>query len=217
LVLQPNGDKIADILAFKMITVSDMNQGRKQQNKKAISGSIRIIAGKHRGRKLPVLSAEGLRPTTDRVKETVFNWLMPYIHDVNCLDCFAGAGSLGFEALSRGAAQVTLVELNKSAAKQLESNKQLLKGDNVIIIQSNVLNYLQTRPSQQLDLVFIDPPFRQDLVSQTADLLERNWLAKNALIYVEMEVESNQQLPDTWQLIKEKVAGQVAYRLFQRV
>jgi len=217
LVLQPNGDKIADILAFKMITVSDMNQGRKQQNKKAISGSIRIIAGKHRGRKLPVLSAEGLRPTTDRVKETVFNWLMPYIHDANCLDCFAGAGSLGFEALSRGAAQVTLVELNKSAAKQLESNKQLLKANNLTIINDNVLNFLQTSVSQPLDLIFIDPPFRQNLVSQTAEKIENGWLADNALIYVEMEVESNQQLPDTWQLIKEKVAGQVAYRLFQRV
>jgi len=217
LVLQTNGDKIADILAFKMITVSDMNQGRKQQNKKAISGSIRIIAGKHRGRKLPVLSAEGLRPTTDRVKETVFNWLMPYIHDVNCLDCFAGAGSLGFEALSRGAAQVTLVELNKSAAKQLESNKQLLKANNLTIINDNVLNFLQTSCSQPFDLIFLDPPFRQNLVSQTAEKIENGWLADNALIYVEMEVESNQQLPDTWQLIKEKVAGQVAYRLFQRV
>jgi len=199
-----------------MITVSDMNQGRKQQNKKAASGNIRIIAGKHRGRKLPVLMAEGLRPTTDRVKETVFNWLMPYIHNANCLDCFAGAGSLGFEALSRGAAQVQLIELNKTAAKQLSLNKQLLKADNLLVGNINVLDFLKTQSTQNFDLVFIDPPFRQNLVTQTCELLENGWLAEQALIYVEMEADGSQQLPNNWQLLKEKIAGQVAYRLYER-
>ena len=194
-----------------------MNQGKKQQNKKAASGSIRIIAGKHRGRKLPVLMAEGLRPTTDRVKETVFNWLMPYIQDANCLDCFAGAGSLGFEAHSRGAAQVTLVELNKAAAKQLLANKQLLNADNIVVNSTDVLSFLKTQAPQSFDLVFIDPPFRQNLVTQTCELLNNGWLAEQALIYVEMEAEGNQQLPSNWQLLKEKVAGQVAYRLYQKV
>ena len=193
-----------------------MNQARKQQHKKATSGSIRIIAGKYRGRKLPVLMAEGLRPTTDRVKETLFNWLMPYIHDANCLDCFAGAGSLGFEALSRGAAMVNLIELNKNAAKQLLANKQLLKSTDVEICNANVLDFLKTQTSIKFDLVFIDPPFRQNLVSQTCELLEKDWLTEQALIYVEMEVEGSQQLPNNWQLLKEKIAGQVAYRLFQR-
>lgn len=195
-----------------------MNQGKKQLNKKVPLGSIRIIAGKHRGRKLPVLMAEGLRPTTDRVKETVFNWLMPYIHDANCLDCFAGAGSLGFEALSRGAAQVHLVELNKAAAKQLLANKQLLKADNMVVNNTDVLSFLKTQTPQSFELVFIDPPFRQDLVTQTCELLEGGWLAEQALIYVETETETegSQQLPSNWQLLKEKVAGQVVYRLFQR-
>jgi|TARA_R110001583_G_scaffold7158_7_gene35723 16S rRNA (guanine966-N2)-methyltransferase len=215
LVLRPNRDKIAAILAFNSIAVSDMNQGKKQHSKKAATGSIRIIAGKHRGRKLPVLMAEGLRPTTDRVKETVFNWLMPYIHDANCLDCFAGAGSLGFEALSRGAAKVTLIELNNTAAKQLQANKQLLSADNVIITNTNSLDFLKSSTKQHYDLVFIDPPFREGLVTQTAELLNKGWLANQALIYVEMEINSNQQLPENWQLLKEKVAGQVAYRLFQ--
>jgi 16S rRNA (guanine966-N2)-methyltransferase len=213
--LRPNRDKIAAILAFNSIAVSDMSQGKKQHNKKSATGSIRIIAGKHRGRKLPVLMAEGLRPTTDRVKETVFNWLMPYIHDANCLDCFAGAGSLGFEALSRGAAQVTLIELNNAAAKQLQANKKLLNADNVIVTNTNSLDFLKSSAKQHYDLVFIDPPFREGLVTQTAELLNNGWLAKQALIYVEMESESNQQLPNNWQLLKEKVAGQVAYRLFQ--
>jgi len=193
-----------------------MNQGRKQQNKKATSGSIRIIAGKHRGRKLPVLMAEGLRPTTDRVKETLFNWLMPYVHEANCLDCFAGAGSLGFEALSRGASKVSLIELNKNAAKQLLANKQLLKSDDLVICNANVLDFLNTQTPSKFDIVFIDPPFRQNLISQTCELLEDGWLTEQALIYVEMEAEGNQQLPNNWQLLKEKVAGQVAYRLYQR-
>lgn len=217
MVLRLNRDKIAAILAFNSIAVSDMSQGKKQHSKKAAIGSIRIIAGKHRGRKLPVLMAEGLRPTTDRVKETVFNWLMPYIHDANCLDCFAGAGSLGFEALSRGAAKVTLIELNNAAAKQLQANKQLLSADNVIVSNTNLLDFLKLSAKQPYDLVFIDPPFNEGLVTQTAELLNKGWLANQALIYVETEIHSTQSLPDNWQLLKEKVAGQVAYRLFQQI
>lgn len=193
-----------------------MNQARKQQNKKAASGNIRIIAGKYRGRKLPVLLADGLRPTTDRVKETLFNWLMPYINEAHCLDCFAGAGSLGFEALSRGAAKVKLIELNKNAAKQLLANQQLLKSTDLTVANTDVLNYLQTQVPVPYDLVFIDPPFRQNLVAQTCELLEQGWLHAQALIYVEMESEGSQQLPNNWQLLKEKIAGQVAYRLYQR-
>lgn len=194
-----------------------MNQGKKQASKKAVTGSIRIIAGKHRGRKLPVLMAEGLRPTTDRVKETLFNWLMPYINGANCLDCFAGAGSLGFEALSRGAAKVSLIELNKNAAKQLLANKQLLKADNVSVSNTNVLDFLKVPPTTSFDIVFIDPPFRQNLISSTCELLENGWLAEQALIYVEMESEGHHAIPNNWQLLKEKIAGQVAYRLYQRV
>lgn len=192
-----------------------MSQGKKQQKKKAASGSIRIIAGKHKGRKLPVLAAEGLRPTTDRVKETLFNWLMPYIHGANCLDCFAGAGSLGFEALSRGAANVHLIELNKEAAKQLSANKQLLKSDDIVVCNTDTLAFLKTQTPMPFDVIFIDPPFRQNLISQTSELLNKGWLSEQALIYVEMEAESDQALPGNWQLLKEKIAGQVAYRLYQ--
>lgn len=215
MVLIPIRDKIAAILASNTQAVSDMNQGKKQRSKKAATGSIRIIAGKHRGRKLPVMMAEGLRPTTDRVKETVFNWLMPYMHKANCLDCFAGAGSLGFEALSRGAEKITLVELNKSAFKQLQANKALLNADNLTVEQGDVLSVLAQQPKHTFDIVFIDPPFRQALVSKTAQLLTQGWLNNQALIYVEMESESEQPLPNNWQLLKEKVAGQVAYRLYQ--
>jgi 16S rRNA (guanine966-N2)-methyltransferase len=193
-----------------------MNKQRKQSAKSNNKGSIRIIAGKHRGRKLPVLMAEGLRPTTDRVKETVFNWLMPYIQDSICLDCFAGSGGLGFEALSRGAEQVHFVELNKTAVKQLQENQRLLKADNVTVTQGDVLNFINNN-AQKFDVVFLDPPFRKNFVEQTTKLLDDKSLADNALIYVEMESEqSEQQVPINWQLLKEKVAGQVVYRLYQK-
>lgn len=192
-----------------------MSKLKKQSNKNAAKGNIRIIAGQHRGRKLPVLMADGLRPTTDRVKETVFNWLMPYIQDATCLDCFAGSGGLGFEALSRGAKSVTFIELNKAAAQQLKENKTLLKANNVDIVSTNAINFLQQN-QQAYSLVFIDPPFRKGLAQQAAQALAQQGLSENALIYVEMESDNNQQvMPSHWQLLKEKVAGQVVYRLYQ--
>lgn len=188
---------------------------KQKTSKGPAKGSIRIISGKHRGRKLPVLMAEGLRPTTDRVKETVFNWLMPYMHESICLDCFAGSGGLGFEALSRGAKDVTLIELNKAAAQQLEQNKTLLKANNITIENTNTLTYLE-KCTQKFSIAFIDPPFRKGLIEQTIDLLNNNRLEPNALIYIEMESEEEiKAIPNNWQLLKEKKAGQVAYRLYQ--
>lgn len=192
-----------------------MSKVKKQSDKNATKGQIRIIAGQFRGRKLPVLMADGLRPTTDRVKETVFNWLMPYIQDAHCLDCFAGSGGLGFEAMSRGASTVTLIELNKLAAQQLKANKTLLKADEIQVIQQNALDFLQNN-QQRFSLVFIDPPFRKGLAQQTAQLLNEKSLTDDALIYVEMETDNNTQImPSHWQLLKEKIAGQVVYRLYQ--
>jgi 16S rRNA (guanine966-N2)-methyltransferase len=193
-----------------------MSKQRKQSAKPSNKGSIRIIAGLHRGRKLPVLMAEGLRPTTDRVKETVFNWLMPFIQDSNCLDCFAGSGGLGFEALSRGASHVSLIELNKAAVQQLKENQQLLKTDHVSIINSDAIPFIKGN-TEKFDVVFLDPPFRKGFIEQTTQLLNENSLADNALIYIEMESEhNNQKLPLNWKLLKEKVAGQVIYRLYQK-
>lgn len=188
---------------------------RQKQNSHQTKGSIRIIAGKHRGRKLPVILADGLRPTTDRVKETVFNWLMPYIQDSTCLDCFAGAGSLGFEAFSRGAKHVTFIELNKGAAAQLKMNKTLLSAENTDILNIDATKYL-AQPTTKFDLVFIDPPFRQDLINNTIHTLNKDWLTNDAIIYLEAEKEASDiNIPENWQLLKEKIAGQVAYRLYQ--
>ena len=185
----------------------------------AAKGEVRIIAGLWRGRKLPVLNAVGLRPTGDRIKETLFNWLMPYIVNADCLDCFAGSGSLGFEALSRQAAQVTFLELDKSVAAQLNKNLQTLQcsAQQARVINQDSLQFLkqpQNRP--HFDIVFVDPPFRFNLVEQTLSLLvQHNWLKEKALIYVETEKDKKPLTPENWILLKEKNSGQVSYRLYQ--
>lgn len=126
-------------------------------NKNRGKGEIRIIAGQWRGRKLPVLDKEGLRPTTDRIKETVFNWLMPYILDSRCLDCFAGSGSLGIEALSRQAKYVQFFELDKQVAKQLEANLIRLQTQSGKVQQGDSLQYLKEgNQDAPYELVFLD-------------------------------------------------------------
>ncbi|MDO9893147.1 16S rRNA (guanine(966)-N(2))-methyltransferase RsmD [Glaesserella parasuis] len=180
------------------------------------TGEVRVIAGLWRGRKLPVLNAEGLRPTTDRVKETLFNWLMMDIAGSRCLDCFAGSGSLGIEALSRQAQAVVFLEKFADAANQLKKNLVSLKAENGKVIQTDTLQFLAQKNSEApFDLVFVDPPFHQGFVPQVLTALEQNgWLAENALIYVEAEKNhSPLVLPEYWQVVKEKTAGQVVSRL----
>ncbi|KFC04439.1 16S rRNA guanine-N(2)-methyltransferase [Trabulsiella guamensis ATCC 49490] len=181
------------------------------------SGQIRIIGGQWRGRKLPVPDSPGLRPTTDRVRETLFNWLAPHMVDARCLDCFAGSGALGLEALSRYAASATLLEMDRDVSRQLQKNLATLKANNAHVVNTNSLNWL-AQPGTPHDVVFIDPPFRKGLLEETLHLLESNgWLADDALIYVESEVENGlPPVPASWDLHREKVAGQVAYRLYHR-
>jgi len=192
------------------------------QNKvtsKSSDGFIRVISGQFRGRKLPVKDVQGLRPTTDRIKETVFNWLMQDTREANVLDCFAGSGGLGFEALSRFAKSATFVELDAAAAKQIELNISTLKLQNAHVKHTNTLAFLeQINSNEPFNLVFVDPPFRKNLAQSSADLLENNqWLSSDALIYIEVESElSTFTAPVNWLLIKEKKAGQVFCRLYQR-
>ncbi|ASO30245.1 MULTISPECIES: 16S rRNA (guanine(966)-N(2))-methyltransferase RsmD [Vibrio] len=193
---------------------------RRQQNSsqnKPSTGFVRIISGLWRGRKLPVHDAQGLRPTTDRVKETLFNWLAQEIPGAHCLDLFAGSGSLGFEAASRQAESVTLIELNPTAFKQLEHNIGALNATNLRAINSDALAFLKQQGTPH-HVVFIDPPFRQGLLSEAVSLLEQNgWLADEALIYIETEKElALEGIPANWHLHREKNAGQVSYRLFER-
>jgi 16S rRNA (guanine966-N2)-methyltransferase len=191
-----------------------------QQNKmkKNNNGQIRIISGKWRGRKLPVADSPGLRPTTDRTKETLFNWLMPYMHaDVRCLDLFAGSGGLGLEALSRGVSHVTLVEKSPLIAKKLCEIRRLLGCDEQLLQVKNqdALAYLAaTTPEKPWDLIFLDPPFGMGLLQTCIDaLLAQNWLAEDALIYVEHESTLALSLPAKLNDLKSKNTKQVCYRL----
>ncbi|EPE37498.1 ribosomal RNA small subunit methyltransferase D [Candidatus Photodesmus katoptron] len=180
-------------------------------------GFIRIISGSLKGRRLIVHNIDGLRPTTDKVKETLFNWLAKYIYKAKCLDLFSGSGSLGFEAASRQAEKVVFVELNSIAFKQIRENIISLNGKNLSVINSDVFPYLNQKGTPY-HIVFIDPPFRKKMINNTIKLLEENgWLTDNSMIYVESEKELILNfIPKYWNLYREKAVGQVICRLFKR-
>lgn len=179
-------------------------------------GWIRIIGGKWRGRKLKVLALPNLRPTPDRVRETLFNWLTPVIQDARCLDLFAGSGALGFEALSRGAHSVHMVDNDPEIVGLLNEEKHRLGAENAIIYQREVPRQL-TR-GDQFDIIFIDPPYASDLIFDACQFLEENFFLNNpAYIYIESDKPIlEDRLPKDWHLIKAKRAGQVFYHLVRR-
>ena len=183
---------------------------RGQQNR------LRIIGGRWRGRKLSFPDVPGLRPTPDRVRETLFNWLQADIVGARCLDLFAGSGALGLEALSRGAARAVLVDESRDVTQQLETHLRTLDCRDAVVVNSAAQDFLRRGPGDTTyDLVFLDPPFRQGLIPVCAALLEeKGWLASNALIYLEAESELPAlPLPNHWEILREKTAGQVCYRL----
>jgi 16S rRNA (guanine966-N2)-methyltransferase len=179
-------------------------------------GQIRIIGGQMRGRKLTVPELPGLRPTPDRVRETLFNWLAPVIMDAVCLDLFAGSGALGLEALSRGAKQVVLVDSEPTIVAHLQTLAQALKLEaaQLKIIQSDALTVL-TQLKQGFNIIFLDPPFQSDLLASCCIALETSGLlADNALVYIECSSEvKDLPIPPQWEILKEKQAGQVRYAL----
>lgn len=187
------------------------------KNPKA-SNQLRIIGGQWRGRKLSFPDVDGLRPTGDRIRETLFNWLAPDIQGAHCLDLFAGSGALGLEALSRGAESSWLLEKHPLAAQQLKSNLQLLQASHGKVEQVDSLAWLNRQPpTQQFDIVFIDPPFALDLWGAIAAALETgHWLSEAAVIYLEAPRDAQLQLPANWHLHRDKQAGQVSYRLYYR-
>ncbi|GAB3486583.1 16S rRNA (guanine(966)-N(2))-methyltransferase RsmD [Marinomonas epiphytica] len=182
------------------------------------SAKLRIIAGEWRSRQLPIPNLEGLRPTPDRVRETLFNWIQHRVPGANCADVFCGSGALGLEALSRGAKSVVFVDTAKQVSQQMKANLSTLGANNAQVIQQSALEYLMTPPEHPMDIVFLDPPFRKHWLDQIIPLLTPNWLAPNAYVYIEMEKEASlPELPKNWRLNKEKSAGQLVYRLFQVV
>lgn len=181
------------------------------------SGSVRIIGGKWRGRRLKVPNVEGLRPTPDRVRETLFNWLATIVPGAHCLDLFAGSGVLGFEAASRGAASVVMVDAKEEVVNTLQEECKLFKTDHISIYRATLPQ--QLRPlSHPADVVFLDPPYQADLLLPCCHYLEENqFLADTAYIYLEAsQVIKDNELPNHWRLIKSREAGQVAYHLALR-
>ena len=188
--------------------------GRKQKSGSQ-AGRLRIVAGNWRSRLLDIADVEGLRPASERVRETLFNWLSPVIHGANCLDLYAGTGALGLEALSRGAASAVFVERSPVAVRQLRRNIELLDARGATVLQQDALNWLDGDVEQRFDIVFLDPPFAADLLGETCRLLhERDCLAEGAFVYLEQAAKADApELPAGWQLVKDRQAGQVRYML----
>ena len=183
-------------------------------------GTVRIIGGRWRGRRLPVPDLPGLRPTGDRGRETLFNWLAPDIRGARCADLFAGTGALGFEAASRGAASVALVEKAGAAFRSLRENLELLlagEGDcDVTVVKSDALAWLQSCPAGSLDLAFVDPPFGSGLEGKALDLLAAGPLRPGGLAYLETPRRGGFVPGPDWLILKEKNLGDVKMRLIEK-
>ena len=181
-------------------------------------GQLRIIGGQWRSRQFEFPMAHGLRPTPNRVRETLFNWLAPYVEGAKVLDVFAGSGALFLEALSRGAGSALALDLNSAAINSLRGHLLTLRCDNGQLLQTDALRHLEQQPATPFDLVFLDPPFSQGLLLPACTLLEeKGWLAANAWVYTESEnPPSSLGLPGNWRLHREQKAGQVYYALWER-
>ena len=181
-------------------------------------GQLRIIGGQWRSRQFNFPMAAGLRPTPNRVRETLFNWLAPYVEGAKVLDPFAGSGALFLEALSRGAGSALALDLNPAAVASLRGHLTTLGCDNGQLVQGDAIAYLGSQPASPFDLVFLDPPFSQDLLLPACNLLEeKGWLASDAWVYTESEnPPSSLGMPGNWRLHREQKAGQVYYALWHR-
>lgn len=208
---------------------------RVQRVRPALTHQIRIIGGQWKRTPLPVLAADGLRPTPDRVRETVFNWLTHLRdgrwHDASCLDLFAGTGALGFEAASRGAGRVLMVEENTALARQLEATRDKLQAPQVEIVRGNALTVTQnliTRNGEgQFNLIFLDPPYHQEWMVKVLPLCRR-LLAAGGVVYVEAEAAlvtrnvsgaasaGSPAWLEGWEVVRADRAGMVFYHLLQR-
>lgn len=175
---------------------------------------LRIIGGKWRGRKFNFPAIPGLRPTPDRVRETLFNWLAPIISGAHCLDLFAGSGALGLEALSRGAGEVVFMDQSPVVIQHLKQQIQTLNITNAIV-QKGTVPLCLLPCTNPFNIIFLDPPFHQNLIARVCSQLEeQNYLADGAYIYIEAEsILDPLPIPSHWEILRSKIAGQVGYHL----
>lgn len=217
-------------LQRQIITMQKKSSGKPATKRPAKAAhQVRIIGGLWKRTPLPVLDAEGLRPTPDRVRETVFNWLTHLLdgdwHSVTCLDLFAGTGALGFEAASRGAASVVMVESNTPAVRQLEATKEKLHAAQVNIVRADALSMAQglltrgSSPTSAFQLIFLDPPYHQEWLPRMLPVCAK-LLAAGGLVYVESEqpfdAETLPEWLDAWEVVRADKAGMVFYHLLRR-
>ena len=178
---------------------------------------LRIIGGEWRGRKIRFPPVAAIRPTPDRVRETLFNWLQGVTPGSRCLDLYAGSGALGFEALSRGAREVVFVDVEPAVRRHLEEMLKLLSCDRGRVVQTDALGFL-ARPGEPFDVIFLDPPFAEPVLAEVCRRIEAGgWLKPGGLVYVESPAAAGEpQLPVGWSLLKTKKAGEVGYHLARR-
>ena len=181
---------------------------------------VRIISGKYKSRKIIFPDRREIRPTGNRIRESLFNWIQADIVNSRCLDLFSGSGALGIEALSRGAKMTTFIESDFETANYLENNLQTLNVANGMVVRANAISWLESQKNiEPFEFVFLDPPFKKNLLLDSISLLESNYMiTDNGNIYIETEVEDNlRQLPPTWRLKQKKQAGRVSYCLYNKI
>ncbi len=184
-------------------------------SKNTANNTLRIIGGEWRSRKLEFPTADGLRPTSGMIRETLFNWLQHKVIGANILDMFSGSGALGFEALSRGAASVTMVEKDRKAAEQLKTNAQLLQTTKSWVINSDALSWA-ARCGDSFDIVFLDPPFAADIAPDCLEVCKSGLVKSEGLVYLEISRSQKLQVPEEFEILKSKTSGSVMYQLLQR-
>ena len=190
-----------------------------RRNNSKNRGKVRITSGEWKNRNLEVPDIDGLRPTSERVRETLFNWLMPSIHKSVCLDLFAGSGSLGFEALSRGAKHCTFVEKSKLAFSQIKTTRTSLNAVNSEVHNCDAIDFLSSVHNHNFNLVFLDPPFSDDyLISSIESIHEYQLVSRGGYIYIEFNKNNDLfDLPDNWSVIRKKIYGNVCFILIEIV
>lgn len=186
-------------------------------NQKRRSGTLRIIGGTWRGRKIRFSGAQGLRPTLDRVRETLFNWLAADIAGAHCLDLYAGTGALSFEALSRGAASAVAVERSARVLRDLHRNRSTLAASRLSVVRAEALPYLAATHRRTFDVIFVDPPFHRGLVpASLAALVRSDCLTESSLIYVEHEADCDFVQEEHWVRTRDRHAGATRFMLLKR-